>query len=305
MAIEGTNRGLTSISERTLLQSIFGPGTANEAFIPNIGSSGAPIQGQNGFINDYHQLDTSTPLVFGQLIPTLIHAPNIFEIYDSITHLTLTRFLKFLVESHASSITGIDIEYTLETVSSPSGQDSQQYIVPSKTSLTQPSPSFTWDELNNNIIFNFIKNWLFLIRHPKTQTSSRNYLLQNEPQITGANLKPLVSSDISMTVLFTQYGAGGFKEDIIDAYLITNMFPTGSSPAGYQRNVSENVKPERNINFTGFLEHSPTILAFAQRIHDEKYQATSGGVVDSDRYDTILNEDRPDYLKSSTANTPA
>ena len=296
MAIPGTNRGLTSISASELLQNIFGPGVNSESYVPNLGTPQSPIQGQNGFINDYRQLDTTTPLVFGQLIPTLVHAPNIFEIYGTQTKLTLTRFLKFLIESHANSITGVDIEYTLETVSSPSGQDGQQYIVPSKTTLTQPSPSFNWDELNNNIIFNFIKNWIFLVRHPRTQTSSRNYLLQTEPELTGSNLKPLVSSDISMTVLFTQYGAGGFKEDIIDAYLITNMYPTGSSPAGYQRNVSENVKPERNINFTGFLEHSPTINAFAQRVHDEKYEIN--GVVDQDRYDTILNEDRTDYLQT-------
>ena len=106
-----------------------------------------------------------------------------------------------------------------------------------------------------------------------------------------------------MTVLFTQYGSGGFKEDILDAYLITNMFPTGTGPGNYQRTMNENVKPERNITFTGFLEHSQAILAFAQRIHDTKY--TSEGVIENDRYNTIFNEDREDYLPSSTGDTPA
>ena len=302
MAIRGTNGGLTSISQNQILQNFFGPGISDESYIPNIGTAEEPILGQNGFINDYSELDTTTPLVYGQLIPTLIHAPTIFQRYGEDASAKLIRFLKFLIESHATSITGVDVEYTLEVASSPSGLDGQQYKVPQRTTLAEPSPSFTWDELNGNVIYNFIKNWILLMRHNRTQTSSKHYPIQSESPINDISPKPIVSSDISATVLFTQYGSSGDVNDIIDAFLITNMYPTGTTPAGYQRDINEQVKPERSIPFTGVLEHSPVIYAFAQRIHNEKF--TENGFVEDDRYDTVINKDRPDYLKSSTASTP-
>ena len=303
MTIRGTNGGLSDISTDGVLQSLFGPGVSERSYLPNIGTSDAPIQGQNGFINDFRELDTSTPLVFGQLVATLIHSPNLFNLFGDVVEQTLTNFLKFLVESHPTAITGVDLEFTMESAGGQSGQDGQEYQVPKENKITQPSPSFTWKELAGNSIFNFVRSWMSMARDHRTQTSSKNYnrfgtnIDPDDPRL----YTPLVSSDTSMTVLFTQYGSSGDVNDIIDAYIITNMYPNGTGPAGFQRELGVSVMPERNITFTGIIEHSPAIFAFAKRVHEAKY---TDNAIGSNEYHSYVNEDRQSYLASGLANTP-
>ena len=239
------------------------PKTLTNAVISNAGriaaDPSAPIANlgagaQLGVGPHLVELDAATPLALHPIVPVVVHVPTMFE---NIPYATDT--LKALIERHAQTITGIDLEYTLESAQSPLGHDGQQINMPTHSRRTQINPSFTWREATGNLVWNFHKLWIEMIRHPDTQASQLGAL-------AAGDISPQLLSSFTMDILFIQYDSTHVAAQIIDGFFVTSMYPQGTGPSAYQRTVAEVQIPERNITYNGIIQHSNSTVQIAKRV---------------------------------------
>lgn len=201
-------------------------------------------------------LDAATPLTLMPVIPIVTHTPTMFA---GLPH--FDAVCKALVERHAKTIDGIDVQYDLEGAPSPAGHDGQEFNVPTNSKRQQPNPSMTFPEVNGNLVWNFHKNWIQMIKHPDTQASQMSALSTNATQ-----MPPMVASYYSMDVLFIQFDQTMLPENIIDAYFITNMWPKGTGPAGFKRAIGTTEAVERTIEYHGILQHNRNTRLVGQQV---------------------------------------
>lgn len=221
---------------------------------------GAPIANLNegaqlGLGPHLPQLDAATPLALHPITPIVVHAPTMFQ---EIPYAIST--LKALIERHAQTIDGVDVEYTLEAGQSPLGHDGQQINMPTQSRRTQVNPQFTWREGIGNLVWNFHREWIEMVRHPDTQSSQ---LAALSP---GDDIPPQLLSTFTMDVLFLQYDSTLLPANLIDAYFITSMWPQGTGPAGYRRTPGEVQLPERSITYNGIIQHNRNTVRIGKRV---------------------------------------
>ena len=199
-------------------------------------------------------LDAATPMVLNPIVPIVTHSPTMFR---GIPH--FDDVLKSLIEKHAKSISGIDFEYTLEGSPTPVGHDGQQMYMPTQSRRSSVTPQFTWQDVYGNLIWNFFSNWIKMVRHPDTQASTLG-------GIEGGEIAPQLMSSFSMDVMFIQFDPTMQPENIIDAFMITSMWPQQSGMAGFQRTPGEVTMPERSVSFYGVLQHNINTKRTAKQI---------------------------------------
>jgi hypothetical protein len=207
--------------------------------------------GHSGLFEDFTHLDSATPAVFNPVKMIVLRTPGM---YDS--NPLFAKMLKSIMESHATSASGFDIEYTLDTDQTPIGHNGQNLEVPMATKLSQQSPSFTFPELTGGIIWKVFERWLKDIKDPVTGSSLLNM----------AGNADFVSTNYSMTMLFIQFDATHRPENIMNACLMTNMFPKGTGQFGMKFDLAQPTKQERSISFTGLQQHNDNVLSLARDI---------------------------------------
>jgi hypothetical protein len=225
-------------------------GTTNSSQIADL-----QLAAQLGFGPNLPQIDGATPLTLSPIVPIVMHSPTMF---DSVQFAHQT--LKALVERHPKDISGIDFGYQLDTATTPVGHDGQEIHMPTNSKRTQVTPTFTWQELQGNLIWNFIMNWIKLTKHPDTQASLMAALNPSLP------VSPFLMSAFTMTVLFIQFDSTMRPENIIDGFFVTNMFPTETGLGGWKRQIGQTAMPERQVAFTGLVQHNRNTKAVAQVI---------------------------------------
>ena len=87
-----------------LLENATSLGVAPSTLVSNVARSG-----QLGTGIRMAKLDGATPAVFNPVVPVVLSVPSMWDPYPK-----LQEMLKALMETHAKSITGIDVIYTLE-----------------------------------------------------------------------------------------------------------------------------------------------------------------------------------------------
>lgn len=214
-----------------------------------------PAGAQLGFGNHLADLDAATPLTLNPVVPIVTHSPTMFR---NLPH--FDDVLKALIERHAKDISGIDFEYRLEGTATPAGHDGQQLYMPTQSRRSEISPQFTWTEVTGNLIWNFFMNWIKMTRHPDTQASLTAALEG------GGELTPQLMSSFSMDVLFIQFDSTMRPENIIDAYMVTSMWPQQNGLFGLKRTVGEVTMPDRNVTFYGVLQHNTNTKRVGRQI---------------------------------------
>lgn len=212
--------------------------------------------GQYGFGNHIPNIDAATPLVLRPIVPVITHVPTMFQY--------LTDFpetLKALVERHTTRIDGIDLQYTLEDATVPSGQDGQELHMPTNARRAAISPSMAMPEIAGNLVWNFFTYWMRLIKDPDTQASSLAGVIP-----TGTTLQPHVMSMFTMDMLVIQYDTTLQPQNIIDAYFIVTMWPYDAGPAGYTKQLGNSEHQERTIQFHGVIQHNRNTRVIGQNI---------------------------------------
>ena len=201
-------------------------------------------------------IDVATPLVLSPVVPIMVHSPGMFRNvpnFDSI--------LKALVERHAKEISGIDLNYTLEGSETPVGHDGQSIHMPTSSKREQITPTFTWQEITGNLVWNFIKNWITTIKHPDTQAANSSALPSGDQE-----LSPQLLSHIAMDVLFIQFDTTLRPENIIDAYFVVGMWPQETGAAGYQRIINTSQVVERQVPFYGVIQNNENTRSVGRNI---------------------------------------
>lgn len=192
------------------------------------------------------KLDGATPAVFKPAIAVVLNTPAIMDPWPE-----LKDMLRSLVETHAKSITGIDVSYTTETGETIVGHDGQSAKVPTRTTRAPVNPSLTCQEYAGLPVWNLIRWWQFAMEHPDTNMSSLSAIVDQ-----GSSLPAWFYSAFSMSVMFILPDPTGLPDRIYDAVIVNNMFPTESGEMGMERTLGTSQVRERTINFTGVIQHN-------------------------------------------------
>lgn len=227
----------------------FGP-SAN-AYIANVTDGG-----QQAFGPLLRNLDANTPTVFLPLQLVVTHVPTFFTYLDN-----GPEIFKALFETHLISMDGLDITYTMETDGTPVGRDGQQMLVPTRHTRSQLTPTATWAEKIGNVVFNFGRTWMNAIRDVDTQASSMAGIISS-----GSTLPPHVASMYSADFMFIQYDTTYRPENIIDAFALTNVFPTDIGGTNYQLNTIETHRPDRTFTLSGIVQHNNNSVNIAKQL---------------------------------------
>ncbi len=212
---------------------------------------------QLGFGPNLPQIDGSTPLIFAPVVPIVTHIPTFFTGIAN-----APEVLKALIERHAKDITGIDFGYQLEGSPTPVGQDGQELYMPTNSKRTPVTPTFTWNEINGNLVWNVIRSWIQMIKDPDTQASLLTALN------TDVTMSPFLMSFFTMDILWIQFDMTFRPENIIDAWFTTNMWPQETGLFGAKRTIGHSEMQDRQIQFYGLLQHNANTKVAGQMVAD-------------------------------------
>lgn len=212
--------------------------------------------GQLGFGPLLKNLDANTPPVFLPMQLVVTHVPTFFNYIDN-----GTEIFKALFETHLLSMEGLDFGYSMEIDGTPVGRDGQLQNVPTKQVRSQISPTALWPEKIGNVVYNLGRIWMNAMHDIDTQASSMAGIIP-----AGTTLPPLVASMYTADIMMIQYDSTYRPENIIDAFALTNFFPTEIGSPGYQLNATETHRPDRNFTFTCIVQHNNNTVAVAKSL---------------------------------------
>lgn len=224
--------------------------------------------GQLGFGPLLQNLDANTPPVYLPLQLIVTHVPTFFNYIPN-----GPEIFKALFETHLVSMDGLDFSYSMEIDGTPVGRDGQLQNVPTKHVRSQISPTAMWPEKIGNVVFNLGRLWMNAMHDIDTQAASMAGIIP-----VGTSLPPLVASMFSADLMFIQYDSTYRPENIIDAFALTNFFPTEIGSPGYALNAIESHRPDRNFTFTCITQHNNNTVAVAKslatltNLHQVNYQ---------------------------------
>lgn len=216
-------------------------------------NSNVAASGNFGIGTHLTNLDACTPVTFTPAQIIVTHTPTLFRYYDH-----APKILKDLMEKHTKTFSGIDFGYVVDMQDTLAGLDGQNLKSPLRVTRTQVSPTATLPEINHNFVWNFIKNWIFMIQHPDTHASHLSAL--------GHKLEPMVLSSYCMNICIIQHDLTMRPENIIDGFMITNMMPMETGMFGLEKNVEASQAPERSIPFSGIMQHNANTKFAAMEI---------------------------------------
>lgn len=233
-------------------------GVQQSNFFPKIEDENGHRSGlQLGSGTNMPLLDVATPCVFTPVVLVVTSLPAMYIVEGKPTR--MAWIIKDLIESHAKSVTGIDFGYTLGTQEGPVGHDGQNFQVPAKTTRGQVSPSFSFDELSGNLVWNTFRKWIWDIQHPDTNASMANVVYP------GA----YTMSAYAMSFMAIQFDPTMRPDQIIDAAHYTNVWPTGTGEIGFERTIGTVKHPDRSISMTGIVQHNDYIKTLAMTIAEQ------------------------------------
>jgi len=197
--------------------------------------------GQFGTGMNLSLLDASTPQLFTPTVFVVLQTPSMYD-----DNPEFARLIKNMVESHATSITGIDLNYSLETQESPLGMDGQMLEQPGKTKRAAISPSFVWPEKIGNLAWNMVRKWIWDMQHPDSNASQSGM----------ASPKDMVPSTYAMTMMGLQFPPTMESSQMLEAALYCNLFPKETGDLGLERGIGTAKNMERTIPFSGVVVHN-------------------------------------------------
>jgi hypothetical protein len=103
--------------------------------------------------------------------------------------------------------------------------------------------------------------WMNAMHDIDTQASSMAGIIP-----AGTAMPPLVASMYSADLMFIQYDSTYRPENIIDAFALTNFFPTEIGAPGYSLNAVETTMPQRSFGFSCIVQHNNNTVAVAKNL---------------------------------------
>lgn len=225
--------------------------TTPTSYTANVADSG-----QLGFGPVLPNLDGNTPQVYLPLQFVVTHVPGMFNYIPG-----ASAFFKALFETHMVSMEGLDFQYAMENEGTPVGRDGQMMNVPTRHTRSQITPTATWGEKIGNPVFNMHHVWANGMHDVDTQAASLAGIVAS-----GTTLPPHVASMYAADILAIQYDTTMRPENIIDAFWMTNVFPTDYGSPGYQYNAIETHRPDRTVTYHTVVQHNHNTVAVAKQV---------------------------------------
>lgn len=231
---------------------------------PNIASSGLLGRSNVSNIIDGAQLgigahlpylDGAMPATFGPVVLVVTHVARILELIPN-----GPAMCKALLERHPTSVDGIDFGYNLENQTTLIGHDKQELAIPTSSTRTPITPSFTFKEINGNLVWNFFRTWIWLIRDPDTQMSGAASLSGS------ADIDISLLSSFACDLCWIQFDATGKPENILDGGFITGLWPSETGLFGLKREIGAVEVPDRTIPMHGIMQHNDRTREAAMNI---------------------------------------
>lgn len=201
--------------------------------------------GQNGVGSRVMSVDGATPQPFPPAVVVVIHEPTMWDGRYNI----LQMQHKSLWEQHAKNITGIGVGYTMDSHDLPYGHDGQQYSMPTKNKRNAVSPSIEMDEILGNLAWNMHALYLRHICHPDTCASVLSAIDEN-------GVPPWVWSTFTFSICVIQPDATSLYNRILDAWVITNMWPSETGDIDTKKTIGDTSVPQRTFPHKGVVTHN-------------------------------------------------
>lgn len=228
------------------------------------------VGGQLGYSIKPGYLDAATPLVLAPAVLYVCHTPFMWDHMGEAGQI-LAQMVKALMETHAKSVSGIDIGYTMQYQQTIVGKDGQNLDAPTVLQRTNVNPSFTWSEVTGNVVFGVNQAWLWDMCDPDTQIAFSRVGEADIDQL------PYTFSSYSASFIAIQYDMRMNTAGILDAIYITNVCPQGTNEYGIKREIGQATVPERSITYTGLALHNAGVYTLAQTISNSiKYRSKVG-----------------------------
>lgn len=228
-------------------------GTSDNSYIGNL------IDGaQFGFAAHPEYIDGGTPLIMPPVIPIMVRSPGMMASLPQ-----MLQMLKAMVERMPINIDGVDFTPSLETTTIPASPNGQMLTMPTNMRVEQTSPVWEIPEMNGMCVFQTFFSWMNMIRDTGTNAST---LSDIAAYLNATTIPPHVMSTFTMDVLMLQFDMTYHPDNLIDAYILSSMFPTSIGSAGYKRTYGENAPQTRSINFASVLIRDRNTKVIGQRI---------------------------------------
>lgn len=234
--------------------------------------------GQLGYGFKAGAFDAATPLAFPPAVIVVLQTPMMWDADNLGDDGVLAMTVKSMFETHAKSVTGIDVAYTLDSGDQPIGHDGQTFKVPTQSKRTEVSPSFTWPEVTGNLVWNIIHRWIWDIQDPDTNAGLE--FMENP--------LPYTMSAYSLTFMAIQFDQTMHPDRIIDAAIYCNVYPQATGELGIQRTIGTTEVKERNVTFNAYLMHNKYTkflgrqIATRLNLRSETYRVASPNVQEID-----------------------
>jgi hypothetical protein len=240
----------------TRFNSPFAPqqsfGTSNVANMMNLAQAGsfqlAPALGN---------IASNTPYVGRNLIPFLLEAPRFFRYTSNAAY--LVRCLKALVETHARTIEGLTQQIQVDYAESPWGGSGERIQTATNVTRSPSNPNFGLWELQGRAVQKFIKWWITYgiadenTKYPRIVSDGVVQAQHYDQTFAGMSMM-FIEPDPTMT-------------DVVQAYLCTNMQPTGTGPWDARKDVSQiGQNLDLNIEFTAITDISDGVILYAREL---------------------------------------
>lgn len=212
--------------------------------------------GQLGYSIKPGALDAATPFLMPPAVIYVTHTPRMWDVIPKAQ--PLARVVKALFETHAKSVTGIDLNYNLDTQGSIVGKDGQEMVAPGLLKRAAVNPNFTWGEVTGNLVWRSIETWLWDMCDPDT-----NIGLSRVPE---SELMPYTMSSYSLSFMALQFDQTMAATRLVDAVYITNVFPQATNEFGLKREIGQVSMNDRSISFTGIALHNNMVYTLGQTV---------------------------------------
>ena len=214
------------------------------------------IAGQLGYGIKPGALDGATPLVLPPAIIYVTQTPAMWSVSDE--GQVLARVVKSMFETHARSVTGIEIGYTLESGQGTVGHDGQQMDAPTVSKRAAVNPSITYGEITGNLVFRVHQTWIWDMADPDTQISLA--------RIPEAQMMPFTMSTYALSFIALQFDQTYTANRLLGAIYVTNVYPQGTGDFGIKREIGTANVQERPITYTGLAIENEYIFNLGKSI---------------------------------------
>lgn len=214
--------------------------------------------GQMGYTPDYTSWVSNQAMVRRNLICLLVEAPTIFQSLPSPDYWVGT--LRALVELCALSITGLNLEITVETSdANPVGGAGQVQEEFTNVTMARSTPTFRWNERYGMAIYRFLAGWIrYGMMDPESKVASVN-------TIPGNAVPDMLADRYSATMIFIE--PDPTMTTVNKSWLCTNMWPKRTGEQAGQRELTTAMEiATLDIEFAALTQFGAGVDALAQRL---------------------------------------